>query len=346
MPPVSPTAEGFRAAFRRPLLAFAEITWRWVVGVTATLLLFFGFFEYLDTLPVTNWDMVFLQTRYPFLVWQAIAHILRGSIGRAVLSLLLAALLITLIWMVAASLARLATVEGMIDYFRARFPTTPTVDSPDITTHDLRRNRVFNLLRLNFLRVTVVLAASVGLAGSAIIAGFASSPTNPHPVLGFILFVPMVGIVCSFCYVLNWLLSLAAVFVVRDADDAVGGISSAVALCRKRTAAVLAVSSWTGGAHLIALIGASTLLSVPLALAGFLPWRLIALGILAVSLAYFAVADWLYTVRLAGYVCITDMPETLPVPIPSPNPLPKTEPSTTIDRDEPILSDVPYPVTG
>jgi len=338
---VSPTAEGFRAAFHRPLLTFAEITWRWVVGVTATVLLFFSFFEYLDTLPVTNWDLVFLQTRHPFLVWQAMAHILRGSIGRGVLSLILAALLLTLIWIVAASLGRLATVQAMIEYFRARFPTTATVDGPDRTTCDAQRNRVFYLLRLNFLRVTVVLAALAGLAGSAIIAGFASSQDNPHLVLAFVLFVPMAGIVFLVCYALNWLLTLAAVFVVRDADDAVGAISSAVTLCRERTAAVLAVSSWTGVAHLIALVGASTVLSVPLALSGFLPWRVIALGILAVSLGYFVVADWLYTVRLAGYVCITDMPETLPAPMPPVSPPPQLAPATTIDRAELILSDIP-----
>ena len=50
----SPTMEGFRAAFRQPLFTVAEITWRWVVGATATVLLLFGLIEFLDTLPVTN----------------------------------------------------------------------------------------------------------------------------------------------------------------------------------------------------------------------------------------------------------------------------------------------------
>jgi hypothetical protein len=341
MPPVSPTAEGFRAAFRRPLLTFAEITWRWVVGVTATVLLFFGFFEYLDTLPVTNWDIVFLQTRHPLLVWQAIVHILRGSVGRAILSLILAALLLTLIWMVAASLGRLATMEGMIEYFRARFSNAVAVVNP---TEYSQRDRIFNLLQLNFLRVTVLLAALLALVGSAIIAGFKSSPANPHPGLVFMLFLPLAWVVGVACYALNWLLTLATVFVVKDGEDAVAAISSAVALSLQRTGAVFAVSSWTGAAHLIAFMGAITALSVPLALSSFLPWRLVALGILALSLGYFAVADWLYTVRLAGYVCITEMPEVLPAPIPPTTPRPKTDPSTAIDRDELILSDVPYPL--
>lgn len=162
--------------------------------------------------------------------------------------------------------------------------------------------------------------------------------------MAFLLFVAIAGVVCVIGYELNWLLSLAAVFVVRDADDVIGAISSSVALCRRRPAALFAVSTWTGVAHLIAFVGASTVVSVPLALAGILPWRLILLGVVLVTLAYLAVADWLYTARLAGFVCIAEIPDALlapPPPLPSP-----TIPSAMIDRDELILSDVPIPQPG
>jgi len=82
--------------------------------------------------------------------------------------------------------------------------------------------------------------------------------------------------------------------------------------------------------------------SVPLGFAPVLPWRLVALAVILVTLAYFVVADWLYMARLAGYVCIAETPEILlkppllpPVTTPGP-PL-----QTTIDRDELILSDLP-----
>ena len=94
---VSPTVEGFRAAFRRPSLTLAEITWRWIVGATALALFLFGLFEYLNTLPVTNGELLMLRTRQPYLVWQAIAHMLRGSLNRIVMS-----------WIVAGSTSRSA----------------------------------------------------------------------------------------------------------------------------------------------------------------------------------------------------------------------------------------------
>jgi hypothetical protein len=63
-------------------------------------------------------------------------------------------------------------------------------------------------------------------------------------------------------------------------------------------------------------------------------------------MAYFALADWLYMARLAGYVCIAEMPEALlaplsPAPPHVPPPIPAPPVRTTIDRDEPILSDLP-----
>src|SRR6202166_184992 len=100
---ISPTAEGFRAASRRPSLTLAEIIWRWMVGATAVALAIFGLFEYLNTLPVTNGELLFLRTRHPYLVGEAIAHIFRGSLHRAVIAGLLAALMLALLWIVAAS---------------------------------------------------------------------------------------------------------------------------------------------------------------------------------------------------------------------------------------------------
>ena len=316
--------------------------WRWVFGATATLLFFFGLFEYLDTLPVTSRDILFLRTRNPFLVSQAFAHILRGSLNRAVLSLLLAALLLALVWMFATSLGRIATVEAMLEYFHTRFaasqPESENEAAPETSEGTAAPGRFISLLHLNFLRVAAMIATFVGIAGAALLAGLASPPTHPRPGLAFLLLVPVVFAVALIGYELNWLLSLAAVFVVRDGDDAVGSIASAVELCQERSGAIFAVSTWTGIAHLIAFVGASTVVGFPIGLAGILPWRAIVLVVVLVTLTYLAFADWLYTVRLAGYVCIAEMPDALLAPPPAIIPTPPVE---TIDRDEVILSDVP-----
>jgi hypothetical protein len=349
---LSPTAEGFRAAFRRPSLTMAEIAWRWTAGATAAAVLLFGVFEYLNTLPVTNGELLFLRTRHPYLVGEAIAHIFRGSLNRAVLAGLLAVSMLAVLWIVAASVGRIATVRGLLDYFRRNVDgdlstsRVPNDGARDLASNVSRSAPLAASLRLNFLRAGVAFAAVVGLVGAAILAGFASPDTNPQPGLAFFLFLPLAALICWVWWALNWLLSLAGVFAVRDDEDAIGAISAAVGLCRERTGPVFAVSTWTGLAHLVAFVGASTVASAPLGLARVVPWRLVVLGVVLVTLAYFALADWLYMARLAGYVCVAEMPAALLVPLP-PAPLPVPPPvQTTLDRDELILSDVPSPIVS
>src|SRR3982074_2426666 len=101
----SPTLEGFRFALHHPLLPLAEIAWRWSVGATVCALLGFSFFEYLNTLPVNSGELLFLRSRQPILISRAIAHILRGSLTRASMAALFGAAVLTLLWIVCASLA-------------------------------------------------------------------------------------------------------------------------------------------------------------------------------------------------------------------------------------------------
>jgi len=352
MASVSPTLEGFRAAVRRPSLALGEITWRWVVGATTAALFFFGLFEYLSTLPVTNGELLFLRTRQPYLVAQAILHILRGTLNRAVMSAILAALCLALLWMIAASLGRIATVRVMSEYVHeqvtARFSAGIEPAKSGKEGKAAPGSPFRTLLRLNFLRVTVAVAAIVGFIGAATLAVSASPAADPQPGLAFLLFMPLAALVWLAWSLLNWLLSLATMFAVRDGEDVVGAISAAVGLCRDRPAPVFAVSTWTGVAHLVAFVGATTVVSMAFGFAQVLPWRLVVLAVILVTLVYFAVADWLYTARLAGYVCIAEIPEALlrpqrpPLATPSPGPpVFAALLQTTIDRDEPILSDVP-----
>jgi hypothetical protein len=363
---LSYTVEGFRAAWRRPALTLAEITWRWTVGATAAVLLAFALIEYLRTLPVTNGELLFLRTRQPFLVGQVLAHILRGSANRAVIAGTIGALGLCGLWIFAASAVRLVTIRELLNYFAGRREAvaivaadpSPNVAVLETATQDDGGNISANsplsaLIRLNFLRVAVALAAILSLAGAAIVAGFASPAADPRPGMAFFLFLPIAVLVFCVWSALNWLLSLAGIFAVRDAEDAVGALAAAITFFRERPGPVFAVSTWTGLAHIVAWVGASSLISMPLGFAPILPWRLVVTGMIVLSLAYFAVADWLYMARLAGYVCIAEMPEALmnPAPLPpapqSPAPFvpPPIPPTTSIDREEPILSDLPMLAT-
>ncbi len=338
----SPTLGGFRAAFRQPSLTLAEIAWRWTVGAVAGALFLFAFFEFLDTLPVTHGDTALLGTRQPLLVGRAIAHILRGSLNRAFFATLCAALALSLLWIIAASIGRGATVRTLLDDFRRGVSCNA---SSDLSSQSAAFRAV---VVLHFFRLTVVLAALLALVGAVILANFASSAADPVSGLVAILFLPLAGFICLTWAALNWLLSLAGIFAVRDGEDALGAISATVTFLRERAAPIVAVSVWNGLAHLTALVGAFFFASLLLVFIQVAPTRFVVAGVLPVALAYFAVADWLYIARLAGYVCIAEMPETLGSSASSPvsppagqRSAPNASVQTTIDRDEPILSDLP-----
>ena len=344
MPRVSPTLEGFRASLRRPSLTLAEIAWRWTVGAVGWALVFFWLIEFLQTLPVTNGDTALLSTRQPLLVGRAIAHILRGSLNRAVLAALFAALALSLLWIIAASVGRAATVRALLDYFSRDVERNTSPEAHD--ANDPRPLR--SLIGLNFLRAVLTLSAILALVGALSLANLVSSDANPQPGLVFILFLPLAGLICVVWPVLNWFLSLACIFAVRDGEDTLGGLSVAVTFFRERAGPLCAVSTWTGLAHLIAFSVATTVVSLPLALIQIAPWRLVIAGVVLVTLAYFAVVDWLYMARLAGYICIAEMPDALALSTPMSAPpsmgqqfAPSAPAQITIDRDEPILSDIP-----
>lgn len=304
MPGTSPTLEGFRAAFRRPSLTFAEVGWRWTVGAVAWALFIFSVVEYLDTLPVTEADATLLGTRQPLLIGKAVSHILRGSFNRAVLALLFTSLAVGMLWMVAASLGRAATIRALLDYFRRDGASYESKDTSEAIQLPVFRT----LLTIHFLRFALTVAGLLAFAGAAILVGFASPATNPQPGLAFILFLPFAGLICLVWPILNWLLSLASIFVVRDGNDALHAISAALAFSRDHAGAVFAVSIWTGLAHLVVLSVAGTGISLLLAFISLVPADPLVGAALLGTLAYFAIVDWLYIARLAGYVCITELP--------------------------------------
>lgn len=328
---VSFTAEGFRATYRVPSLTLAEIAWRWVVGATAIALFLFGLFEYVGTLPVTGGDRLFLKTGQPYFVAQAIAHILRGSLSRVVIAFVLSFGLLTVLWIVVASIGRTVTVRALVELFRkGAGSATETTTSPLVAA----------VTKLNFLRAAAWLAALVAVFGSVRVSSFVSTAADPEPRVAFLLFLVLIGLVWLAWVVLNWILSLACMFAVRDGSGAIEAISAAVTFCCARASAVLAVSAWIGLAHIVIFVAATIAAMIPLSFIGLLPGRLMLFLMGLITLAYFAAADWLYTVRLAGYVCIAEMPQPPAAPpqpqTPAPVPL-----KTSIDRDELILSDAP-----
>jgi hypothetical protein len=360
----SPTLEGFRSVFRRPALPLAEVAWRWSFGAAAFVLLGLGFIEYLDTLPVSNLDLLLLRTRHPWLISQAFLHIFHGSGLRFVLAGMLLFSALAILWIFIASVGRAATLDTILSYMRTRAlaaqrSTLQGVDtiSGTATAHSSSW-RFRSMAALHFLRAALALAACAGCVGAIIFAGFFSSDTDPHPGLVFFLALIISLLIWLAWSSISWFLALASIFVVSSKKDTFAALASAVSLCHDRFGSVMAVGTWFGVAHLVLFIVATSVVTFPLAFVHALPVGFVLLAILLLTLAYFAVVDTLHIGRLAGYVAILEAP---PAPVvallapPSVIPAPATATSTQhsalsiqpetamVDQDEPILSDRPQP---
>jgi hypothetical protein len=283
----SPTLEGFQTMFRLPSLGLAEIAWRWSFGLAATAVLVFTVREYLLTLPVTAGEMLLLRTRQPVLVLQALARIFQGSAPRALAAFIVLALALAVAWIALASFGRAATLKAAIEYFRGSL----------VRTHCLP-----SLFALNSLRAATMLAATIGVVGALLVAKSASPADNPSPgaaLLIFWLLTLLIGVTCS---LLNWYLSLAAVFAVREGTPAFSSLIAATDLCRTRPGSLVAAGTWFGIAHVILFVVASSAVAFPLGFAEVLPGSMVFGGVLLVTLLYFAAVDFLYVGRMASYV--------------------------------------------
>jgi len=315
--------------FRRPAIPFAEIAWRWTFAIAAWLLGTFFLLEYMGSLPVTAADRLLLGTQQPVLISRALQRIFHGSAFRFTEAGMVVLIALALAWIVLASVGRAVTLAALLEEFGiALGPSRRTVGS---------------LCALNFLRVAVFLAAKVGGIGAVLLASSFWASTHisaGDAARAWFVGLLLVGIVWA---ILNWLFSTAAVFAAIEQQGALSAIGSCARLCVEHPGRMLAVGIWFGLPHLGAFITAWGAGFTMLSTVG--AWRMgpaLALEFLIIA-GYCAVADFLYTGRLAAYVAIVrgleveQSRETSSI-------APESGP-TAVDRDEVILSDLPLLAT-
>jgi len=330
----SPTAEGFRLIFWRPAIPLAEIAWRWSFAAAFWFLGASFLVEYADSLPANRVDRLLLGTHQPALILRALHRIVHGSALRFTAGGIVLAIALLVAWIVLSSLGRATTLKAMMEALEI----TPSSSA--------RREIVWSLLALNFLRAASALAAMVAAVGAIFIASGAWASTHMSASGAARLWLFLLILVWTAWAMLNWLLSTSSLFVAVDRVSALTAISSTLGWCRDRLGSVVVAGIWFGlihgGAFLTACSAAFTVLGMAQIL-GTGPTLFLEFLIIA---AYCAVADLLFIGRLTAYLAIIRRGDSLDLPEPQfpPPPHPSTE-RTAIDETELILSDVPLPAT-
>jgi hypothetical protein len=244
-------------------------------------------------------------------------------------------------WVVVASLARAATVNAVLAYFRESGISTPEPEQE-------KKWRWHSLFTLNFFRLATTLAAITGVFAAILLGGAVSRPLDPAPGSALLIILTVVLLVWFAWSTVNWFLSLAAIHAVANRQDTFGAITAAIELCQTRAGSVFAVGTWFGLAHLTAFVVAGSVVAFPLGFAAVLPPGVVLGGVLMVTLLYSAIADFLHVGRLAAYVAIVEIPESPVTAEIAPPPFPHdgthrdlSPASPAVDPSELILSDVP-----
>jgi hypothetical protein len=281
--PPNPITQGLRAVARDPAIFLVEILWRWTFAVLACLLVIGVGLMLLGPLHVGHrWDMA-VRTRDPQRMAQLLVTVLLILGMKAVVAALAIPVAIALLWSIFSALGRFVTIRRLrAGLTSLRFPS---------------------ILALQFMRGFIGWFCFVlffgAIFGEALIA---SRGPKPDLLLYYLMVMPSVVVISAFWLTVNWYLSLAA-FFGREEQSFRGALRQARQTVRQQR-------SDFAGTGFVFLLFRTVILLIAVAIcglasgmAGTAPQSYFVL-LMVVSLAYCAIADFLYMARMAAYLAL------------------------------------------
>ncbi len=289
MPRSTAVGKAFRLTFRRPMLPLAEIAWRWAFGIAAIAVTLLLIRQSLAAVDVSEVELALARRSGLFLAADAVARSIAEALPVLVRGLLAAVPALSVLWIIGASIGRGVTLAAV----------NPAAET--------RARRFGPLAGINALRALLTLSAIGAWIGSMILASAAFPPREEHAASAVMLWL-LLAVVIGLCWsVVNWFLSLAPIFVLRDGRGIWGAVRDSLDLLRLRPRAYLSIAAWFGLWRMLLIFVALLLGGIAFAAAGSnAPAVVVSETVLA--LAYFALADWLQIARLAAYVFLADEP--------------------------------------
>jgi hypothetical protein len=285
--PPNPVNQGLRIVLRDPGMLLTEVAWRWSFGAIAFLLLFLSTMRLLSSIHVSETEMAAWRSNNPTLMAQALANMLLDS-GPRIATVAAGVLpVITLLWIILAAAGR------------------------TLTLNRLGRGTVSfrSVLALHSARALLLWLAAGGLTAAVLFsARVAIEGAQTDYFLYYALVFWSVVLIGGFWAIANWYLSLAPICILQTGSSYLKSTMQALRLAKAQSGDFGGISLIFGILRLVALAVAFVLCVLPSGLMGTWPQSYIA-WVVAVSLAYFAVGDFLYLARMAAYV-IAGLPES------------------------------------
>lgn len=274
--------QGLRSVWRDPPILLLEILWRWTFGILALLLVFVAMAALLQPLHVMDKLLAALRIQDARMLGMiAFTVVLRLGTTLAI-ALIGLALGLILLWSFFAAPVRRIVVRRLTSASPLGFAAMLAVK--------WARAMVF------FFAVLLLLAAVTGALYAA--------TRGPQPDLFrfYMICAPSAVLVLALWLVLNWRLSMAAIFG-REGD----GFRAALRAVRQ--AVQRQWSDFAGTAFIflllrvLALLAAVAVIGLTSSLMTTAPESYVVL-VAAVALVYFVISDFLYVARIASYLAL------------------------------------------
>lgn len=280
----NPITQGLRAVTRDPAIFLVEILWRWSFALLACLLVVGVGLMLLGPLHVGPiWDNAW-RSRDPQKMSQVVLGVVLILGVKVIMTAAIAVpMAIALLWSILSALGRFVTVKRL----RA----------------GLTSLRFRSILALQFVRGFVGWLSFILLFaatfGEALIA---SRGPKPDLLLYYLMMLPSVVLISALWLTANWYLSLAAIFG-RDGQSFRGALRQARQTVRQQRSDFAGTGFVFMLFRVVVLLIATAICGLTSGMAGTAPQSFFVL-LIVVSLAYFAVADFLYMARMAAYLAL------------------------------------------
>jgi hypothetical protein len=282
--PPNPITQGLRAVTRDPAIFLVEILWRWSFAILACLLVAGVGVMLLGPLHVGHaWDTAW-RSRDPQRMGQLVlAVLLLLGMKAIVIAAIAVPLSIALLWGIFSALGRFVTVKRL---------------RTGLTSLRFRSIFALQLLRafIGWLCLVLLFAA---MFGEALIA---TRGPQPDLLLYYLMVLPSVVVISSFWLTVNWYLSLAAIFG-REGQSFRGALRQARQTVRQQRSDFAGTGFVFLLFRVVVLLIATAICGLTSGMVGSSPQSYFTLLII-VSLAYFAIADFLYMARMAAYLAL------------------------------------------
>src|SRR6476646_2129030 len=276
--------QGLRAVMRDPAIYMVEILWRWSFAILACLLVVGVGLTLLGPLHVGPvWDNAW-RSRDPHRMSQVVLGVVLILGVKVIIAAAIAVpLAIALLWSILAALGRFVTVKRL---------------RSGLTSLRFRTVFALQLLRglVSWFALILLFASTLG---EALIA---TRGTQPDLVLYYLMVMPSVVLIGFSWLILNWYLSLAAIFG-REGQSFRGAFRQARQTVRQQRSDFAGTGFVFLLFRVVVLLIAIAICGLTSGMAGTEPQSYFVL-LMVVSLAYFAVADFLYMARMAAYLAL------------------------------------------